>query len=128
MHEKRLEIRWRDLDSYGHVHHGVYLTYLEEARDEWLRHVLGLGEGTVWDYVVARVAIDYRGELRGSGGEATVRCGVARVGRSSVTTREEVRAADGRLAAEAEIVIVARDPETGESRPLTQEERTALGA
>ena len=128
MHEKRLEIRWRDLDPFGHVYHGTYLTYLEEARDAWLRALLGLGETEVWDYVVARVAIDYRGELRGAGGEAVVRCAVARIGRSSVTTREEIFDADGRLAAEAEVVIVARDRESAASRPLTDTERAALSS
>jgi acyl-CoA thioesterase FadM len=80
----------------------------------------------VWDYVVARVAIDYRGELRGAGAEAVVRCRAERVGRSSVTTREEILDAEGKLAAEAEVVVVARDPATGESRPLTEAERAAL--
>jgi acyl-ACP thioesterase len=32
-HEKQIEVRWRDLDSYGHVNNVVFLTYLEEARD-----------------------------------------------------------------------------------------------
>ena len=126
MHEKRIEIRWRDLDAYGHVYHAVYLSYLEEARDDWLRRVLALGDGTIWDYVVARVAIDFRGELRGDAGEATAQCRADRIGRSSLTTRERVLAPDGRLAAEAEVVVVARDPATGESRPLTEHERAAL--
>ena len=59
-HEKRIEIRWRDLDAFRHVNNAVYATYLEEARDEWL--VLGRG-GDVWDYVLARVAIDFRREV-----------------------------------------------------------------
>jgi acyl-CoA thioesterase FadM len=33
---------------------------------------------------------------------------------------------DGRLSAEAESVIVARDPRAGRSRPLTEAERTIL--
>ena len=28
MHEKQIEIRWRDQDAYGHVNNAVYLTYL----------------------------------------------------------------------------------------------------
>jgi acyl-CoA thioester hydrolase len=90
--------------------------------------VLGLADGAVWDYVVARVAIDYRGELRCDDREAVGRCRVERIGRSSVTTREEVRAPDGRIAAEAEVVLVARDPSTGRSRPLSDQERDALAA
>lgn len=127
MHEKRIEIRWSDLDAYGHVYHPVYLGYLEEARDEWLDRLFAL-DGRVWDYVVARVAIDYRGELRHEDGEAIARCRVERVGNSSVTTREEVVGPDGRLAAEAEVVLVARDSASGRSRPLSEEERRALTA
>ena len=41
MHEKRIEIRWRDLDAYGHVNNAVYSTYLEECRDEWLEAAIG---------------------------------------------------------------------------------------
>src|SRR4029079_15408617 len=33
VHEKQIEIRWRDQDAYGHVNNAVYLTYLEEVRD-----------------------------------------------------------------------------------------------
>ena len=32
MHETRLQVRWSELDPYGHVNHAVYLTYLEHAR------------------------------------------------------------------------------------------------
>jgi acyl-CoA thioesterase FadM len=55
-----------------------------------------------------------------------VRCGITGFGTSSVRTAERVLAADGRLSAESESVIVARDPETGRSRPLTDEERAIL--
>ncbi len=41
MLEKRIEIRWRDVDAYGHVNNAVYLNYLEEARDAWVQAVLG---------------------------------------------------------------------------------------
>ena len=49
-----------------------------------------------------------------------------RIGTSSLTLREEIRKLDGTLSAEAETVIVARDRETGRSRPLTDAEREAL--
>src|SRR5215213_8628400 len=57
-HEKRIEIRWRDLDAFGHVNHVVFLTYLEESRDEWLGGRLG-DPDRVWDWVVAHVEVDY---------------------------------------------------------------------
>lgn len=123
--QKRIEIRWRDLDAYGHVNNGVYLTYLEEARDEWLDRSLPEGSSS-WDFVLARVAIDFRRELRDTDQHVIASCRLARLGRSSITTREEVRTLDGELSAEAESVMVARDAKTGRSRPLTPAERDAL--
>jgi acyl-CoA thioester hydrolase len=121
VHEKRVEIRWNDIDAFGHVNNAVYATYLEECRDEWLDEALGRGEAA-WDYVLARVAIDFRRELRLEDDAVLVRCRLERIGTSSVTTREEILVGD-ELAAEGESVLVARDRETGSSRPLSQDER-----
>jgi acyl-CoA thioester hydrolase len=125
VHEKRIEIRWKDLDVYGHVNNAVYLTYLEEVRDEWLGGALG-GPDEIWNWVLAHVEIDYRRELALADDVAVASCRLERVGNSSVTTREEVRTTDGELAAEATSVLVARDPESGRSRPLTATERAAF--
>jgi acyl-CoA thioester hydrolase len=125
VHEKEIEIRWRDLDAYGHVNNAVYLTYLEEARDEWLALALG-SDGDAWDYVIARVEIDFRRELRQEDDRLVARCGLESVGNSSLRTREELVTADGELAAEAQAVLVAREPSTGRSRPLSERERTAF--
>jgi acyl-CoA thioester hydrolase len=121
--EVRIPIRWRDVDAYGHVNNAVFLNYLEEARDRLVESLFG---DRAWDFVVARVAIDYRSELNQADREALVRCRVTGFGTSSVRTAEQVLAADGRLSAEAESVVVARDPESGRSRPLTGEERATL--
>ncbi len=123
--EKVIEIRWRDVDALGHVNNAVYSTYLEEARDEWLVRALG-PEGSVWDYVLARVAIDFRRELTQEDDAVVVRTRLARIGTSSLTLHEEIAARAGWVAAEAESVIVARDRDTGRSRPLTDGERAAL--
>ena len=57
-----------------------------------------------------------------------VRCRLASIGRSSVRTREEIVKADGTIAAEAEAVVVPRDPDADRSRPLTDRERALLQA
>jgi acyl-CoA thioester hydrolase len=125
IHEKRVEIRWRDVDAYQHVNNAVYATYLEECRDEWL--ALSLGEaGDSWDFVLARVAIDFRRELRLEDDAVVVSCRLERIGSASLTLREEIRMMDGTLAAESEAVLVARDRATGHSRPLSDVERGAL--
>lgn len=128
MHEKRIALRWRDFDAFGHVNNSVYLDYLEEVRDEWLEETIGRN-GSSWDFVLVRVAIDFRRELLvDRDREVVLSCRVAHVGRSSVHTREEVRTPDGELAAEAESVLVARNRGETKSRPLTPDEVAAFGA
>ena len=124
-HEKRVEIRWSDVDAYMHVNNAVYATYLEECRDEWVDAALA-GAGDSWDFVLARVAIDFRRELRLDDEEVVVSCALERIGNSSLALREQIRTRDGELAAEAEAVLVARDRQAGRSRPLTEAERQAL--
>lgn len=124
-HEKRVEIRWRDVDAYQHVNNAVYATYLEECRDEWVELALR-DTGDSWDFVLARVAIDFRRELTLEDEEVVVSCRLERIGSSSITLREDVRTRAGDLSAEAEAVLVARDREAGRSRPLSDAERAAF--
>jgi acyl-CoA thioester hydrolase len=125
VHEKRIEIRWRDMDAFRHVNNAAYATYLEECRDEWAERALG-DVGDIWGFVLARVAIDYRRELTQEDDTVLVTCRLVRIGNSSLTLREEIRTESGELSAEAEAVLVGRDSETGRSRPLTPAEREAF--
>jgi acyl-CoA thioester hydrolase len=125
VHEKRIEVRWRDVDNYGHVNNAVYLTYLEEVRDEWLARTLR-DDVAVWDYVIAHVSIDFRREVTQADDEVRATCRVERIGTSSVRTREQVLTAAGTVAAEASAVLVARDREAGTARPITPHEREAF--
>ncbi|MHB1244416.1 MAG: acyl-CoA thioesterase [Gaiellaceae bacterium] len=126
MHEKRIDIRWRDLDAYGHVNQAVYLTYAEEVLDDWFRARLGLAPGTVWDYVAARATIDYRSELRQADAQAVGSVQSVALGTKSVAATTVLRAPDGRVAAEVELVVVVIDGRGGRSRALTEAERAAL--
>jgi acyl-CoA thioester hydrolase len=132
---KRCAIRGRDMDAVSHpkssvscrfVNNAAYLTYLEETRDEWFLEVLGSGL-LLSDFVLARCAIDYRQLLMRDDRHVDVEVRCTRVGTSSITMAERVSSArDGRLAAEAESVVVHLDPATGKSRPLTDEIRVAF--
>ena len=122
MEEIEIAIRWRDVDNYGHVNNAVYLTYLEECRDRWVRRTLGEDVG----FVIVRVAIDFRRELSLEDGSVAVACWSTGYGRSSIRTAETIRAKAGWLAAESESVIVAHDAGSRRSRPITDSERSAL--
>ena len=122
MTQVTIPIRWRDVDNYGHVNNAVYLTYLEEARDRWVRETLG----PEVDFVIVRIAIDYRRELSQDDDEVTVSCRGIGYGTSSIRTAEEIVAKAGWVAAASESVIVAHDASARSSRPLTDEERETL--
>ena len=84
--EHEVSVRWRDVDGLGHVNHAVFLTYLEEGRDAFYVRALGRDP----HYVVARVEIDLRAEIRHADRRLQVRIEVERVGTTSLTTREAI--------------------------------------
>jgi acyl-CoA thioester hydrolase len=122
--ETRIQTRWPDFDALGHLNHAVYHVYLDEARDEALRSTIG--DFSVWPNVVVHASIDYRREIALGVREILVRTRIAEVGRSSVRFVQTIVTLDGELAAEAEAVLVAWDPQTRRSREITAVERTAL--
>jgi acyl-CoA thioester hydrolase len=115
-HVHRERVRFRDCDAMGHVNNAVYSTYLEEARIGVLG---GLG-----DFILARVEIDFRSELR-AGEEVEVRSRCSRVGTKSFDLEHEIRA-DGRVVAEAKSVLVSYDYETSSSVLVPDELRARL--
>jgi acyl-CoA thioester hydrolase len=127
-HEKRIEIRWRDLDSYGHVNQAVYLTYAEEVLDDWFQTKLVRRPGTTWDYVARRTTIDYLGELHLADRVAVGSAELVRLGRTSITAKVTLSSPDGRVATELELVVVVIDGKGGAARPLSDAERSALSS
>ncbi|HEY1480536.1 MAG TPA: thioesterase family protein [Gaiellales bacterium] len=125
---RRIEIRWRDLDAVGHVNNAVFLTYLEECRDAWVQEFLGT-PGELYDYLLARVAIDYRSQITLDDVFVEIETDLARIGRSSATLGERIYAGpERRLAAEAESVIVSYDSAAGASRPIDAAIASSLAA
>lgn len=121
-----LPIRFRDVDAFGHVYHAEFLTLLDEARSRWFRDVLRLRNPT--DYVLARVEIDYVSSIELADEAVSADFAVERVGTSSLTLRETMRARDGRVVSRSRVVTVLRDVESGASRPLTEAERGRAAA
>ena len=122
----RLPLRFRDLDAFGHVYHAEYLTLLDEARTAWFRDELRLDDAG--DYVLARVEVDYLSSLVRTDRWVSAAFAVERVGGSSLTLAEELRADDGRVVARGRSVCVLRDLASGSSRRVTDAERARIEA
>ena len=72
------------------------------------------------DFLLARVAIDYRSPLTQEDGQVEIEIRCTRVGTASVATYERMLSVrDRRLAAEAEAVLAHYDWEAGTSRPMS---------
>ena len=93
--ERSVDVRWRDGDALGHVNHAVFLTYLEEGRDAFFTQALGSDPS----YVVVRLEVDLRAEVRLSDRRVRVRVEVERLGTTSLTTHETIATPSGEVAA-----------------------------
>ncbi len=112
MFEHEVTVRWRDVDALGHVNHAVFLTYLEEGRDAFYTRTLGADPM----YVVVRLEVNLRAEVRYPDRRVTVRIEVERIGTTSLTTRETIVTPAGETAAQARVVTVRWD--AGQRKPV----------
>lgn len=100
-------IRFRDLDRQNHVNNAVFMTFFESGRVDLLydpAHDLVV-PGTT--YVIARIAVDFRGEMRWPG-DVEIGTAIARLGTSSLDL-EQALFMDGMCVASATSTLVLVD-------------------
>lgn len=104
-----VQVRFADTDGLGHVNNAVYLEYLELARVEWLKRVLGAVQTRQFGVILARAEIDYKSPAFHH--EQLV-CGVkaTELGGASLTMEYRIEEKkSGRLVALAKTVLVSFD-------------------
>lgn len=125
-HRTSIQVRFRDLDGFGHVNNAVFATYTELARIRYLLDVLQPAHGFErMPLILARLEIDFRSPIQ-FGEEVTVETRVDRVGRSSFAMSH--RMTGSRLVAEAATVLVAYDYATARPMPVPDDWRGRLTA
>jgi len=109
-YETGIELRFVDLDAYGHVNNAVVFSYLETARVKMFQERFGnfLHSGLL--FLVVRAECDYRLpiELHDS---VRIEIGLEQLGRSSFTLKYRVHDEGEKLFAEARTVMVCFDPQ-----------------
>ncbi len=83
MFSHKIEVRFNDFDSMGHVNNATFLTYLEIARINYIQHLMKKNNLDYHDYgfILARVAIDYKKPIEVQYIVAEI--GVTKIGNSS---------------------------------------------
>lgn len=118
-----IDVRFRDIDTMGHVNNALYATYLEEARADYYREVLGVSLPDV-DTVLVRLEVDFQAPIDHEDSVAVV-LQIPELGESSIPMEYEVRT-DGDLAATAKTVQVTWNREKGSSRPIPDDWRRRI--
>lgn len=121
-----ISVRWRDLDAFNHVNNSVFLTYLEEARLQWLKDVPGPWFDAHAMPVLAASTLNYRRPIEWPA-NLHVELRATRVGGSSLTLAHRiVDAAEAAcLYCDGEVTLVWMDPATGRSVALPAAIRSA---
>ncbi len=118
-----IEVRYADIDAQGHLNNAKFLTYFEQARIQYLRHLGLFSSGQSFmdiGVILADVHLAFRAPVLWG---MDVRVGVRtlKLGNKSMTVAQCLRnGPDGPVMAEGEVVLVTYDYRSGVTIPLPQ--------
>lgn len=123
-HWTPVTIRFSDQDSMGHVNNVSFAAYVESGRNAFVNQHLRSDRHPNIDFILARVAIDYRAEMHYPGTVDVGTC-IKRIGNTSIAIGSGLFK-DGTLVATAESINVFIDVRTRKPIPVPEDIRTAL--
>lgn len=123
-----LQVRFSDVDVYGHVNNVKYFEYFQEARIAFFQRLFPDNvTGRDVPLVVAQTDVDYRVPILFRPEPYAVETVVERVGRSSFVLSAVIRDGDRELS-RARVVAVTFDPATQRAAPMPEDYRAVLEA
>ncbi|HUU40823.1 MAG TPA: thioesterase family protein [Desulfatiglandales bacterium] len=78
----KIDVRFKDIDSMGHVNNAVFLTYFEEGRKAFLRDVLNIVDPGDYPFILAHINCDFLKPVN-LGDELAVEIWIGDLGRKS---------------------------------------------
>ena len=111
-----IQVRWRDLDAFGHVNNATFASYLEMARTEAWTSLFGGRDALAIPFFVKRLEIDYRRPINLED-EVQVWLRVGEI-RGASFTFEYLVEAEGEVAATASTKLACVDKTTGRPVPI----------
>jgi len=119
-----IQVRWRDLDAFGHVNNAIFASYLEMARTVVWTELFGGREALGIPFFVRRLEIEYKRPI-GLGDDVRVWLRVGET-RGASFTFEYVVEAGGEVAALAVTQLACVDNRTGRPVPIEADVRATL--
>lgn len=111
-----LQLRWSEIDRYGHVNNGHFWVYIQEARIAFTEsldaafHRSGAQGAAGYNWLIAHQDLRYLKQLPYALEPYLIRTVITRIGRSSVTLVAEISAADKtEIYAMAATVLICAD-------------------
>jgi acyl-CoA thioester hydrolase len=119
-----IQVRWRDLDAFGHVNNATFASYLEMARTVVWTSLFGSRDALGIPFFVRRLEIDFRRPIS-LDDEVRVWLRVGEI-RGASFVFEYVVEAGGEVAAEAITRLACVDKRTGRPVAIDPDVRTTL--
>lgn len=117
-HRASLDVRFNEIDPYGHVNHSVYVTYFEVGRTEALAACgipLELMAERGYQMVVTRIDVRFRQAAR-AGERLTVETAVSNMRRASGTWSQRILR-DDEVLVTAEVTAAVTDRDGKPTKP-----------
>lgn len=121
-----IPLRWSDADEMGHINNATYLTYLEEARIQYMQEVMN------WNWletglILARCEIDFKKPLFATD-ILTVYLRTIRIGNTSFDFEYVLLNNKDEVVAQAKTVKVVYDYQAHQPAPIPEKIRSKLEA
>jgi acyl-CoA thioester hydrolase len=123
-HRTRVEVRFRDIDAFGHVNNAVVSSYVEQARVRYLVEVLGVDPVGRMPLILANINIDYLSPILFSDA-VEIGSRVDWLGSTSIAMSHLLKAAERELARSTSVLVVY-DYEQARPMPVPDDWREAF--
>ena len=120
-----IEIRFVDLDAYGHVNNALFFTYLETARIKLFQQHFGTFLGSELMFLVVRAECDYRLPIE-LNDHLQVAISIDQVRYSSFNFSYQMHNGNGKVFAEAKTIMVCYDPKLKKPVAIPSEIKTVF--
>ena len=125
--ETRIEGRYRDTDSMGHISSPIYYDYMQSAYLEYMHALLELPKSEKLPHIMVKTACEYISQAY-YGDTVVVLSKVSKFGGKSFEIDHEIRlgSADGRVVAKLQSVHVMFDYEKQSTYPVPDDFRSRV--